>query len=130
MQRDSGLSESMMFEEVVKHADNCIGPLPDIRCLVYHEVDLSGNGFTAYPKQGSLPGCHEVDGARLPGVAGVVQLLSEVEGIMHNNGVASGLDVAINGWWGEASILSLEGCSNLPLALLNCSSVAGALLSY
>ncbi len=55
----------MMVKELVEHADNCIGPLPNIRSLVDDEVDLSGNSLTADPKQGSLPGSQEVDGARL-----------------------------------------------------------------
>ena len=55
----------MMVKEVVEHADNCIGPLPHIRCLIDDKVDQSRDSFTADPKKGSLPGGEEVDGAWL-----------------------------------------------------------------
>ena len=56
MQHDSGLSQTMMVKKVGKHADNCIGPLPNIRSLINDEVHLSGNGFIADPKQRCFPG--------------------------------------------------------------------------
>lgn len=59
-----------MMDEVVKHADNCIGPLPNIHSLVDDEIDLSGKCFTADPKQGSLAGRKEVDRSKLKGLQG------------------------------------------------------------
>ena len=74
MQSDGCLSQPIVVEEVIQHADNCVCPLANVRSLVNDEVDLSWDGLTTDPKQGSLPGSQEVDWARLEWVDGVVNL--------------------------------------------------------
>ena len=52
-QTGGGFAETVMAEEI--HADNCVCPLACVAGLINNEVHLSGDGFAAHPKDGSLP---------------------------------------------------------------------------
>ena len=76
------LTQGMVCQEVVKVADNCVGPLPCVHCLIYKEVYLPWYPLTADPKYATLPGCFEVHGAWLEGIVWIVDLLGIVKGVV------------------------------------------------
>ena len=57
MQTGGGFAEAVMAEKIVQHTDNCVRPLACVAGLINNEVHLSGDGFAAHPKDGSLPRC-------------------------------------------------------------------------
>ena len=63
-----------MLEEVVKLADNRVGPFPTITSFITQKVDLSGNGLTCNSKYSTLPRGQEVDGTWLERVTWEVHL--------------------------------------------------------
>ena len=62
MKVDKCLSQSMLLEEMVEHADDRVGPLPRIAGLINEVVDLPWNGFTTYSKDSTLGRGEEVAG--------------------------------------------------------------------
>lgn len=92
MKLESTSTKTVMCEEVVEHADDCIGPLSRIDGFINEVIDLnkmycyckkkgipfiahlSGDCFTAYTKDGTLPWCQEVHWARLLRVTRIVYL--------------------------------------------------------
>ena len=67
VEKDDLLSKAVIVEEV-QPTDHSIGTLAAIICLVRQEVDLPGECLTVDSKQGTLPGCQEVDQSRLKGI--------------------------------------------------------------
>ena len=64
-------------------ADDCITPLRRRHPLVNQVVDLLQESLAADAEDATLPRREEVDGAGLEGVARVVDLLGEVERVVH-----------------------------------------------
>ena len=83
MQLQLFFSQSMVLQEVVEHADDCVGPLASVEGLVNKIVHLTRQPLTADPKDGAFSWCFKVDGAWLKRVVGKVYLLGEIEGEMY-----------------------------------------------
>ena len=64
-----------MGVKIVEYADNCIGTLPRVNCLIHQEVDLSRYCLTTYPEDGTLPWCEEINRPWLLWIAWIVDLL-------------------------------------------------------
>ena len=56
MEEHLHLAQAMSVEEVVKLANDCIGPLAASFCLIAEEVNLPCQCLTVYPKHSTLPG--------------------------------------------------------------------------
>ena len=105
MKVDMCLSQSMLLEEMVEHADDGVGPLPRIAGFINEVVDLPWNGFTTYPKDSALARGEEVDWARLEGVRGIVNLLCHVKGVVDDRG--QGARRELGGGWRRREHASL-----------------------
>ena len=84
------LSQAMVLEEMMEHADDGIGPLSCVARFIDEVVDLPGDGFTTYPKDSAFPRDQEIDGARLERVRRVVDLLGHVERVVNDRGQGAG----------------------------------------
>ena len=73
------LTEPMYLKEVMEHADNGVGSLPNVNCLVNQVINLTWDSLTAHSKDGTLSWGKEVHGARLEGVIRVEYLLGHVK---------------------------------------------------
>ena len=82
MQLQLFFSHSMVLQEVVEHADNCVGPFASVECLINKVVHLTGQPLIADPKDRAFSGRFKVNGAWLKRVVGKVYLLGEIEGKM------------------------------------------------
>ena len=51
------LTQPMMCEEVVEHANDGVGALPHVDSFIDQVIYLSGNGLAAYSKNRTLPWC-------------------------------------------------------------------------
>ena len=54
MKVDIHLSQTMLLEEVMEHADDRVGPLPCVAGFIYEVVYLPWKGFATYPKDSTL----------------------------------------------------------------------------
>ena len=68
MQVNFCLPETVVLEEIMELADNNIGTLAAISCLISKEVYLSRYGFTVDSEDTAFSWCKEVEGSRLEGV--------------------------------------------------------------
>ena len=68
-----------MGEEVVKKANDGVGPLPRVEGLVNEVVHLAGDALTTHYKDGTFPDRLEVHKARLEWVVKVEDLLGKIE---------------------------------------------------
>ena len=57
-----------MLEIVVKLANDSVGSLATITCLIRKKVDLARDTFTGHSKNAALSGSEKVDGTWLHGV--------------------------------------------------------------
>ena len=57
MQTGDSFTKTMVAENKVQQADNCVRPLACITGFINNEVYLPRDGFTAHPKDGGLPRC-------------------------------------------------------------------------
>ena len=78
------LTKPMYLKKMMEHADNCVGPLSCVTCLIKEVIDLPWDSFTTYPKNSTLPRGEEVNGARLERVGRIVHLLGHIKGVVHN----------------------------------------------
>ena len=103
--------QTMLLEEVVKHAHYCVGPLPSVIRLL---VDLPRDGFTTYPKDSTLPWGQEGGCQRGSEPAGPRQRSSGVQVTRFRSGRRT-----------ECTILleDLLGSMTTPLWPNRCSSV-------
>ena len=82
MQLQLHFAQGMVFQEVVDVADNCIGPLPCVHCLICQVVNLPWYPLTADPKYPALPRGFEIHGTWLEGIMGIVHLLCIIERVV------------------------------------------------
>ena len=99
------LTQPMVYEEVVEHADDGVGPLPHVHCLIDQVIHLSGNRLAAHSKDCTLPGCKKVHGAGLKGVVWVEHLLCHVETVVGRDGSGVGWSAGCWWWWRKCAIL-------------------------
>ena len=90
MQVHIHLSQTVLVEEMMEHANNCVSSLPCIAGFINEVVDLPRDGFTTYPKDSTLARGQEVDGARLERIRGIVNLLCHVERVVDDRGQGAG----------------------------------------
>ena len=83
MQDDIRLSQTVCSKEVMQVADHCITSLGGRHPFVDEVVDLLWHGLAADSEDPALPRRQEEDRAGLEGVTRVVDLLREVEGVVH-----------------------------------------------
>ena len=95
------LAEPVYFQEVVEHTHHCISAFTHINCFIDEVVDLTWNGFTAYPKDGTFPGGEEVHGARLEGVIWVEYLLGHVKGVVCCDITRTRCCLLCRWWWAK-----------------------------
>jgi len=75
----------MVLKVVVDVTDCCVCPFPSRSGLVYEEIDLSWEALAHNSKYPTLPRSLEEDWPRLHGIAGDVDLLGVIKGIVHHD---------------------------------------------
>ena len=83
MEGQLALSKTVVVKEVVEEADDCVGTLSRVTGFVDKVMHLPGNSLTTHTEHCALPRGLEIDGPWLQGVVRVVNLLSEVERVVH-----------------------------------------------
>ena len=86
MEVDVLLAEPVYPKEMMEHADDGIGSLPNVNCLINQVINLTWYSLTAHSIDGTLSWGKEVHRTRLEGVIRVEYLLGHVEGTLHING--------------------------------------------
>ena len=114
MEGQLSLFKTVVVEEVVEEADDCVGALSRVTGFVDEVMDLPGNSLTTHSKHRTLPRGLKVDGPWLQGVVRVVHLLGKVKGVVHPLRR------------GEHVIYHVELVHSV-LGLLHCSPVVGPL---
>ncbi len=79
MQFDVVLPQTGFPKQMVEHADDRVSTLPCATSFIYQVVDLPGDAFAAYAKDGTLSWRKKANRARLEGIVWVVDLLCHVE---------------------------------------------------
>ena len=64
------LTEPMYPREMMEHADDGIGSLPDVKCLINQVINLTWDSLTAHSIDSTLSWGKKVHGARLEGSFG------------------------------------------------------------
>ena len=80
MQVDVSLAKAVIVEEVMKQADNSVGPFSDAVCLIDQIIYLPWYSLTADTKEVDFTLYQEVEWARLEGIIGITHVLCKIEG--------------------------------------------------
>ncbi len=119
------LSQRVVLQVVIHQADDSIGTLPRVRCLVYELIHLPRESVTADPTYRTLPWSLEIDRTWLERVVWVVDLLSKVEGVVDARGASARWNCSIDRR--REGIVLCEVLSSYLLALLHSCTLVGAL---
>ena len=94
--------------------------------MLHQVIHLPWESLTADPKDTTLPGCLKIDWSWLERVVRVVDLLSEIKGVVHAGGASARGNHSIERRRSEG-VINREVLAYYLLALLHRSAVEGAL---